>query len=337
MNSKYFKFLSFFVGLSLGLFSFWMLHAAYPGILHENLPKEKQWKLKSIESDLPPGEEGAKIKYGYILITETSEKIGPLAKEKSMRFAGNNLSCNNCHLGGGRKIGAGSFVGVFNRFPQFRGRENKMGSLEERINGCMERSMNGRIMEEDSREMQAIIAYMKWLSEDVPAEEEKRYKGYVKIEIPEFKADTLKGKNLYQLHCLVCHQEKGEGIPIPGAEFSGYLYPPIGGKDSYNNGAGMNRVLTAAQFIKANMPFGASWDNPVLTDEEAYHVASYINTFARPAKANLQADFPDKSLKPVSTPYGPWTDNFSPEQHKFGPFPPIIQYYKEEYDLQKSK
>ena len=30
----------------------------------------------------------------------------------------------------------------------------------------MERSMNGRVMEENSREMQAMIAYMKWLSED---------------------------------------------------------------------------------------------------------------------------------------------------------------------------
>lgn len=337
MNSTFSKFLYFFAGLSIGLFSFWMLHASYPTVLHEAASNESTWKLKSIETDLPPGEEGAQIKYGYILITETSERIGPLATETSMRFAGNNLSCNNCHLAAGRKIGAGSFVGVYNRFPQFRGRENKQGSLEERINGCMERSMNGRIMDENSQEMQAMIAYMKWLSEDVPAEEEKRYKGYMKVEIPDYKADTSKGKQIYQQHCLVCHQEDGRGIPIPGEEFSGYLYPPIGGTDTYNNGAGMNRVLTAAQFIKANMPFGATYDNPVLSDDEAYHVAAYINTFERPSKSNLIADFPDKTLKPVSTPYGPWTDDFSPEQHKFGPFPPIIEYYKEKYDLKKTK
>jgi thiosulfate dehydrogenase len=105
--------------------------------------------------------------------------------------------------------------------------------------------------------------------------------------------------------------------------------------DSYNNGAGMNRVLTAAQFIKYNMPFGVTHDNPVLTDEEAYHIAAYINTFERPEKQNLEDDFPDKKLKPVSTPYGPWTDDFSPEQHKFGPFPPIIAYYEKEFDLKK--
>lgn len=321
----------------MGIMSFWMLHASYPSILHSEAAGEIPWKLKSIEGDLPAGEEGAKIKYGYILITETSEKIGPLAKDEKMRFAGNNLSCNNCHLAGGRKIGAGSFVGVYNRFPQFRGRENKIGSLEERINGCMERSMNGRMMDEKSPEMQAMIAYMKWLSEEVPEVEEQKYKGYVSVEIPDFKADTSIGKQVYQRHCIVCHQSDGKGIPIPGAEFSGYLYPPIGGPDSYNNGAGMNRVLTSAQFIKANMPFGATYDNPILTDEEAYHVAAYINTFERPNKKNLEVDFPDKTLKPVSTPYGPWTDNFSPEQHKFGPFPPIIEYYKEKYSLVKSK
>ena len=123
MNSTFFKFLYFLVGLCVGLFSFWMLHASYPNMLHEHSANEQAWKLKSIETDLPAGEEGAQIKYGYILITETSERIGPLATETNMRFAGNNLSCNNCHLAGGRKIGAGSFVGVYNRFPQFRGRE----------------------------------------------------------------------------------------------------------------------------------------------------------------------------------------------------------------------
>lgn len=327
----------FILGFILGGLGFWLLHGLTPNLLHHQKPGEIAWRLKSIETDLPQGEEGAKIKYGYILITETFQKIGPLAKDPNMRYAGNNLTCNNCHLSAGRKIGSGSFVGVFNRFPQQRWRENKIGTLAERINGCMERSMNGRMMKEDSYEMQAMIAYMKWLSDGVPPEKEKQYKGYLPIEIPAFKADPVKGKVLYQQQCLVCHQEDGRGVMIPGEDFSGYLYPPVGGPDSYNNGAGMNRVLTAAQFIKWNMPFGASHENPILSDEQAYHIAAYINTFDRPEKDNLIADFPDKTRKPVSTPYGPWTDDFSPEQHKFGPFPPIIDFYKEEYDIVKTK
>ena len=86
------------------------------------------------------------------------------------------------------------------------------------------------------------------------------------------------------------------------------------------------------------MPFGlATWENPKLTDIEAYHVAGYINSFTRPIKPNTEADYPDKKLKPVSTSYGPWVDNFTPEQHKYGPFPPIITYYKEKYNISKTK
>lgn len=293
------------------------------------------WRPKAIATDLPEGGQGKLVKYGHELITNTSKLIGPSAIDGNMRYAGNNLSCNNCHLNGGKKIGSGSFVGVTKRFPQFRSRENKMGTMAERINGCMERSMNGQPLPEDSREVRAMIAYMDWLSEDVPEDMQKLYKGYPTIDIPNIRADTIQGRKLYDIKCKVCHQENGKGTL--DQEGDDYLYPPIGGHDSFNDGAGMNRVITAAQFIKGNMPFGATYDNPRVTDEEAYHIAAYINTFDRPSKPNKEADFPDKKLKPVSTPYGPWADNFSPEQHKFGPFQPIMEFYKEEHNITKSK
>ena len=341
-SSFYFVLIGVCLGFLAGYICFWCTHVFYPGLYHtlrREQPEEAAlpWHPKSIESDLPVGEKGAQIKFGYLLITKTSDYIGPLSKDESKKYAGNNLTCNNCHLNAGRKIGSGSFVGVFNRFPQFRGRENKTGTLKERINGCMERSMNGRKIPEDSEEMEAMVAYMEWLSSDVPAEIEKRYKGYIPVDIPPFEADPVKGKELYIQHCLHCHMENGRGEKIPGERFTGYIYPPLGGKDSYNDGAGMNRVITAAQFIKGNMPFGATYDAPRVTDEEAYHLAAYINTFERPEKSNKAADFPDKKLKPVSTPYGPWEDDFSPKQHKFGPFQPMMKYYKERYDIIKTK
>lgn len=334
---KYLFSLYFIFGLFLGILCTLFFFHLFPAQIPTRPAAVRSWHLRSIDTDLPSGAEGEKIKYGYDLITKTPLYIGPLAKAVNMRFAGNNLTCNNCHLDAGRKIGSGSFVGVYHRFPQMRHREGRMGTLEERINGCMERSMSGRKMSENSKEMQAMIAYMKWLSEDIPEDIAKKYKGYLPVEIPDFRADTLLGKQLYQTHCIMCHQKDGTGLPFPGDSFSGYRYPPIGGMDSYNNGAGMHRVLTAAQFIKWNMPFGATHDKPILTDEEAYHIAAYINTFERPKKENLEVDFPDKSRKPVSTSYGPWVDDFPPEQHKLGPFPPIISYYKEYYRLEKTK
>ena len=48
-------------------------------------------------------------------------------------------------------------------------------------------------------------------------------------------------------------------------------------------------------------------------------------------------DYPDKKLKPISTPYWPWADNFSSEQHKYGPYPPLIEYYKKTFGIKKSK
>jgi thiosulfate dehydrogenase len=86
----------------------------------------------------------------------------------------------------------------------------------------------------------------------------------------------------------------------------------------------MARVLTAAKFIKARMPLG----NPMLTDDEAFDVAAYMNSQPRPGAANLEKDYPDLARKPVDSPYPPYADPFSPEQHRIGPFAPIRAYYK---------
>ncbi|WP_434543768.1 c-type cytochrome [Marivirga sp.] len=306
------------------------------GASFSNEPQE--WSLPNIEKDLPEGKKGKQVKFGYLLATESPKWMGPQVINKDKRlYAGNNLTCQNCHLEAGTKPGSGSWVGVTNRFPQFRGRENKIGTIEERINGCMERSMNGQALPEDSEQMQALVGYMEWLSEGVPEDTADWYKGFVSVKIPEVKADTVFGKQVYINECQVCHGEDGQGTKLAD-ERKGYQYPPLWGDDSFNHGAGMHRVLTAAQFIKANMPhLIATKANPKLTDEEAFHVAAYINSFDRPQKPNTEKDFPDLKLKPVSTAYGPWDDPFPAEQHKFGPFHPIVHYYDSVYQIKKTK
>ncbi len=277
------------------------------------------------------------VKEGYFLITETSKHMGPMANNPTKRFTGNNLACTNCHLQFGTQAGAASWIGIIERFPQFGGRSNKVGTIEDRINGCIERSMNGTKLPMESNELKAIVAYMTWLGEGLPEERKKEYQGYTALKIPDTAVDLEIGKMVYTKECVLCHKENGEGIRHADTS-KGYQYPPLWGADSYNDGAGMNRVITSAEFIKGNMPFGqATWDNPKLTDEEAFHVAGYINSFERPQKKNKEDDYPDKRLKPVSTPYGPWADDFSKEQHKYGPFLPIIAHYKENYNIIKTK
>ena len=120
------------------------------------------------------------------------------------------------------------------------------------------------------------------------------------------------------------HGTDGEGIrrSLPTTDL-GYLFPPLWGKDSFNDGAGMGRLINAANFLHFNMPHGADYLNPQLSPEQAWDIAAYVVSQPRPHKANLDKDFPDLLEKPVDAPYGPYADVFSEQQHKYGPFAPI--------------
>lgn len=272
-----------------------------------------------IPAAYPEGEAGEQIRFGEELVTNTTQYLGPDVADPSLRIAGNHLSCKNCHLQGGKQANAIGFVGVSQRYPKYRGRENRVASLAERINGCFERSLNGTKLPEDSKEMQAMLAYMNWLSEGIDGKNIEG-QGLPKLEFIDRAADPDKGKLVYTQNCALCHGPNGEGVAKdPKNSSAGYTFPPLWGPDSYNNGAGMNRVHTAAQFIHANMPLG----NANLSVEQAYDVSAYINSQDRPEKAEREKDYPDLTKKPVDAPYGPYPDDFSAEQHKYGPFGPM--------------
>jgi len=83
------------------------------------------------------------------------------------------------------------------------------------------------------------------------------------------------GRELYEAQCAECHGAEGEGLLVEGE----VVFPPLWGPRSYNWGAGMHRVDTAAAFIAANMPL---LDTVRLTPQEAWDVAAYINAHERP-------------------------------------------------------
>ena len=286
----------------------------------------------SVLHDTP---ENDMIKYGYELFKNTPKYLGPDNGNPEMAYAGNRLSCNNCHLFAGTKPYSAPLIGIIQRFPQYRGREDKIGTIEERINGCFERSMNGRVLPEDSKEMEAYISYLTWLGRYAPEDGKIEGKGFVEVEIPNRPVDLEKGAHIFKNICSMCHGENGQGQFFEDGMV--YQYPPLWGENSFNNGAGMTRVITAMQFIKGNMPYGATYNFPILTDDEAYDVAGFISQQPRPTKSNLEVDFPDLKRKPVSTGYPPYADDFSIEQHQLGPFQPIMEYYKKTYNLVKKK
>jgi thiosulfate dehydrogenase len=90
----------------------------------------------------------------------------------------------------------------------------------------------------------------------------------------------------------------------------------------------MARVITAAQFVHANMPFGTTFAAPVISVDDAFDVAAFIDSQPRPHRAGLEADFPDRSRKPVDAAYPPYVGPFTAEQHRLGPWQPIQDWIK---------
>src|SRR5262249_54845 len=114
---------------------------------------------------LPEDSFGRSVRYGRDLIAHTSALIGPDAADASMRYSGNGLECQSCHLDAGTRRFGIPLAGLWAIFPTFVARENEVRTLEERINGCMERSMNGRALPEGGPEMKAMLAYVRYITE----------------------------------------------------------------------------------------------------------------------------------------------------------------------------
>ncbi len=278
------------------------------------------WQAPVISSI--PEEDKEMVLYGKDLIANTAHFLGPNGTVAQMS---NGMNCQNCHLDAGTKAFGNNYSGVSSNYPKVRARSGKEESIEKRINDCFERSLNGDKLPEESKEMQAMVAYMKWLGTGVEKGESPTGVGLPQLPYLDRPADMVKGQQVYVTQCVVCHGENGEGVK--SADGRTYTYPPLWGEHSYNSGAGLYRISRFAGYVKANMPLGATIDFPILTDEQAWDVAAYVNSQIRPEK-DLSADWPDISKKPIDHPFGPYSDGFTEIQHKYGSFKPIVEARK---------
>ena len=274
------------------------------------------WKAAdwSVMDQEPNAEE---LNYGKELVANTAEYLGPKGKVKAIS---NGMNCQNCHLQSGTAPFGNNYSAVAATYPKFRARSGTEEDIQKRINDCFERSLNGKPLARDSKEMKAMVAYINWVGKEVPKGEIPIGSGLYEVPLLDRAADPIKGKLVYEKQCASCHQTDGKGMVKPDG--TGYLYPPLWGEASYNHGAGLYRLSRFAGYVKANMPLGATFEQPILSDEESWDLAAYVNSMERPKK-DLSQDWPDISKKPMDHPFGPFTDGFSEEQHKFGPFKPI--------------
>ncbi len=212
---------------------------------------------------LPSGPLGASIKLGHDIIMNPQKYVPNDVVA--------DMSCGACHIAGGTIKRGGTLVGVYARFPQWNKRSKRVITVQDRIAECFLYSMNGKPPAYTSKEMNAMVAYIAYLSRKVPvgAKEDPTQRFIVKT--PSAPPDLARGGALYAQKCSLCHQANGGGVH--GA------FPPLWGPKSFNNGAGMSHLAMMTGFVKYNMPKNAPG---TLSLQEAYDISGWVLSHARP-------------------------------------------------------
>lgn len=243
------------------------------------------WKATPQQPDsfTPPPESAMPTTGDYGKALLLGEQIFDNTPRYAGKYVGNAQSCRNCHLQRGRDAHSAPLWAAVPQYPKYRGKNKRVNDLTMRIQGCFTYSENGTPPPADSDEMVALITYAHWMASGLPMGIKPKAAGYPKIPEPKLEPSKARGAKLYAEHCAMCHNDDGSGRVVAGDR----VFPALWGKDSFNWGAGMHRVNTAAYFIKANMPFGIGGS---LTDQQAWDVARYITSHSRPQDPRYKGD-----------------------------------------------
>lgn len=215
---------------------------------------------------------------------------------------GNALNCASCHLNAGTVADGSPYIGISAFFPGYAPRAGRTITLQDRINGCFLRSMNGKPLPLDSDELKAMVALFDWMRNETKPEDKVEGRGVGKVST-DIIPNAENGKKIYSAQCALCHGSDGEGIKNAKGQ---WVYPPLWGDESFNIGAGMARTYTAAAFVKRNMPIAMHNKFPLgqggMTDQEAVDVAEYFSHQPRPDFAGKVKDWPN-GKKPADARY----------------------------------
>jgi thiosulfate dehydrogenase len=289
------------------------------------------------------------VVFGYEILTRTYATIGEERRDgRPPQATGRVLSCTNCHAQAGTVPHAWPYFRTLTYFGLREEGDNGVyfGGLgfhrdaRIRARDCIQECGGMVIIDADSPEMDALIAWMRVVRDGI-------YDGEGLL-IPEFKsprdaalipgatttlfpdildmrADPEAGETIYRQRCAACHGNDGMGI-WGGTE--GYLFPPLAGGSSFSQVGGPILVPVGAAFLHRNMPLS---DPGSLTPQQALDVMGFVSTMPR-AAVWWQDHF--YRHDPCSRP--PWMQlrvgvkpkgfPFSAEQAQFGPWRPIAEW-----------
>jgi thiosulfate dehydrogenase len=216
---------------------------------------------------IPSGPYGDMVRLGRDIFRDTGKYAAG--------FTGNQLRCSNCHLDSGRRADSGPLWAAWVAFPTYRTKNKHVNTYAERLQGCFHFSMNGKPPPLGDKVLVALQTYSAWLAQGAPVGADMPGRGYPRLAKPVSSPDFARGQAVYQAKCALCHGGHGQGQSAGGQ----VVFPPLWGANSYNWGAGMHMVDTAAGFIKANMPLALGG---TLSDQEAWDVALFVDSHERP-------------------------------------------------------
>jgi thiosulfate dehydrogenase len=271
----------------------------------------RSWEVPHNPMKVRPSDDSAltkSITHGYELFMNTPQI--------ALSLAGNAMSCNNCHPNGGQRDRAMPLVGIAKVFPEYNKRSGRIFSLEDRIIGCLLRSLNATgnrthgtsalhendlahaTLNDQTKEVRDLAAYLTWISSFAEIGKDVPWRGRNSLQpsalLPLEKLNPKLGKELYIRACSTCHGSDGQGVDVGGKRPG-----PLWGPNSWNDGAGAARTYTLAGMIRRWMPYL----NPsLLSDEQAQHIAAYITSQPRPGFPFKNKDYLKEKI-PVDAVY----------------------------------
>ncbi|MGC2165126.1 MAG: c-type cytochrome [Gallionella sp.] len=320
------------------------------------LPAGTRWyqppNIKRLKSEVADGkyqgesEWASKVVFGYSLVYETYFAIGEGRKDGKPPLAkGRIMNCTNCHA----QSGIVPYAWPFFRTLTFYGLREEgdkgiyFGNLayhrdaRTRARDCGRECGGSVMIEDDSYEMDALMAWLKAVRDGIYPDEGLLIEAFkTKIDfdkipggqIPLFasvldmKSDPVAGKEIYKNRCQRCHGADGLG---QWSELHGYVFPPLAGDSSFSHAGGPMMIPIGAAFLHQNMPLSKPGS---LSQQDALNVMGYVARFSRSSVWWQSYYFRhDPCSRPAFLPLHvgaiPKEFPFSNQQAQFGPWRPI--------------